>query len=358
MWARGFAHRLRYPVRVAAPLIETEEQLEDALSRPSDADVDAMRALHGDLLILGAGGQLGPSLAALARRACEQAGVQKRIIAVARFSDSSVRDRLEAGGIETIACDLLDRESLCKLPGSPNVIFMAGQKFGAAGNQALTWAMNTDLPALVADRFRASRIVAFSSANVYPFVPVRSGGCREEDPVGPIGEYAQSVLGRERMFEHFSARHQTPVALLRLSYAAELRYGVLRDVAEKVFGRQPIDVTTGHVSLIWQGDANSVALRSFAHCAVPPFVLNLSGAEIVPIRSLARKLGDFWGIKPVFAGTESETALVENTSRCREMFGAPSVSLDQMAAWLAHWMEKGGRSLGKPTHYEERDGRF
>jgi nucleoside-diphosphate-sugar epimerase len=349
---------LRYPVRVADALIETEEQLDEVLSRPSGADIEAMQTLQGDLLILGVGGKMGPSLAALARRASELAGVRKRIVGVARFSDPSVRDRLQASGIETIACDLLNRKALEALPDCPNVVFMTGQKFGASDHQALTWAMNTHLPALVAERFRTSRIVAFSSANVYPFVPVSSGGCREEDPVGPIGEYAQSVLGRERMLEYFSALNQTPLALLRLSYAVELRYGVLRDVAEKVLARQPIDLTAGYVSIIWQGDANSIALRSFHHCAVPPFVLNLSGPEIVSIRSLARKVGEVCGIEPLFAGTESETALVVNTGRCWEMFGAPSVSPDQMAAWVARWVAKGGRSLGKPTRYETRDGRF
>jgi nucleoside-diphosphate-sugar epimerase len=349
---------LRYPVRVAAASVETEAQLEDILSRPSDADIEAMRALDGDLLILGVGGKMGPSLAALAKRACAQAGVQKRIIGASRFSDPDLRDHLESGGIETIACDLLDRKALDALPDCPNIVFMAGQKFGTAGNQAFTWAMNTHLPTLVAERFRASRIVAFSSANVYPFVPVRSGGCREEDPVGPIGEYAQSVLGRERMFEYFSARYRTPLTLLRLSYAVELRYGVLRDVAEKVLARRPIDLSTGHASIIWQGDANSVALRSFSRCAVPPMVLNLSGREIVSIRSLAQKMGEALGIAPVFSGSESETALLVNTARCWDMFGAPGVGLDQMITWVSRWAQLGGRSLGKPTHYEARDGRF
>jgi dTDP-4-dehydrorhamnose reductase len=338
--------------------IETEEALEEILSRPSDADVEAMRSLEGDLLILGAGGKMGPSLAALARRSCDQAGVQKRILGVARFSDPHLRDRMEASGIQTVTCDLLDRKGLDALPDCPNVLFLAGQKFGTTGDQSLTWAMNTHLPALVAERYHASRIVAFSSANVYPLVPVSSGGCREGDPPGPVGEYAQSVLGRERIFEHFSSRNQTPAALLRLSYAVELRYGVLRDVAEKVLARQPIDLTTGHASIIWQGDANSIALRSFRHCSVPPWVLNVSGPEIVSIRAVARKVGDVCGMDPVFSGAESETALVENTARCWEMFGAPRVSIDQMISWIARWVGKGGRSLGKPTHYETRDGRF
>ncbi len=342
----------------AVTQIETEEALEEILSRPSDADLKAMRSIEGDLLILGVGGKMGPSLAALARRACEREGIQKRIIGVARFSDSGLRGRLEAAGIETIACDLLDRAALASLPGCPNVVFLAGQKFGTTGNQALTWAMNVHLPALVAERFRASRIVAFSSANVYPYVAVASGGCREGDPVGPVGEYAQSVLGRERIFEHFCLRNQTPTALLRLSYAVELRYGVLRDIAEKVLARQPIDLTTGHASIIWQGDANSIALRCLGHCSVPAFVLNLSGPEIISIRSAARRIGAICGMEPVFGGVESETALVENTALCWEMFRGPRVSLDQMIAWIARWAGKGGRGLGKPTHYETRDGRF
>ena len=338
--------------------IDTEEELEERLSRLTEADVAAMAALEGDLLIVGVSGKMGPSLARLAKRACEQAGIDKKILGVARFSQPGAREFFETHGIETRVCDLLDRADLANVPDYPNVLFMAGQKFGTSGNQPLTWATNTYLPALVAERFRDSRIVVFSTGNVYPLTPAAAGGPREGDATGPVGEYAQSALGRERMFEYFSARHQTPVAILRLNYAIDLRYGVLRDVAEKVFARRPIDLTMGHANVIWQRDANSVALRAFAHCSCPPFILNLTGAETVSVRSLAEQFGKIWGVEPVFEGTESETALLSDASRCREMFGLPEVSLDEMVAWTAHWVGRGGRSLGKPTHFESRSGDF
>ena len=338
--------------------IETEEELEERLSRPTDADAAAMAALDGDLLIVGVSGKMGPSLARLARRACEQSGVPKNILGVARFSQPGSREFFEKHGIETRVCDLLDRADVENLPDCPNVMFMAGQKFGTSGNQPLTWATNAYLPALVAERFRGSRIVVFSSGNVYPLTPVAGGGPHEGDATGPVGEYAQSALGRQRLFEYFSAKNNTPVAVLRLNYAIELRYGVLRDVAEKVFERKPIDLTAGHANVIWQRDANSVALRSFAHCSSPPFVLNLTGAETVSVRSLAKKFGRIWGVEPVFEGAESETALLSNAALCQEMFGPPEVSVDEMVAWVAHWIGRGGRGLGKPTHFEVRSGEF
>lgn len=349
------------PAPIKGPIegpIETEDQLEEWLSRPTETDKAAMAALEGDLLIVGVSGKMGPSLVRLAKRACEQAGVNKQILGVARFSQSGAREFFEKHAIETRVCDLLDRGALAKLPDFPNVLCMAGQKFGTSGNQPLTWATNTYLPALVAERFRDSRIVAFSTGNVYPLTPVALGGPREGDPTGPVGEYAQSALGRERMFEYFSAKHETPVAILRLNYAIDLRYGVLRDVGEKVFARLPIDLTMGHANVIWQRDANSVALRAFEHCASPPFVLNLTGAETVSVRSLGTQFGKIWSIEPMFEGEEKWTALLSNASRCREMFGPPEVSLDQMIAWTAHWVGRGGRSLGKPTHFESRSGDF
>jgi nucleoside-diphosphate-sugar epimerase len=338
--------------------IETEPQLDEFLSRPYPEDLEAVRALAGDLLILGVGGKMGPSLALRAARAAEQAGMRRRILGVSRFSDAGLRRQLEAAGVETISADLLDFDGLGRLPDAPNVIFMAARKFGSTGDEALTWAMNALLPARVAERYRQARIVAFSSGNIYPLVPVTSGGATEETPPGPVGEYAQSVLARERLFEYQSRRYGTPVVLLRLNYAVELRYGVLVDLARKVSAREPIDVTMGHVNVIWQGDANSVALRSFSLCQSPPAVLNLTGPGTLSVRELAAELGRRLGVEPVFTGREADTALLNNASRCHALFGLPRVTLEEMLDGVAHWIATGGRLLDKPTHFEVRNGRF
>lgn len=338
--------------------IESEAQLDEFLSRPYPEDVEAIRALAGDLVILGVGGKMGPSLAIRAARALEQAGARKRIIGVSRFSEGGLRRQLEAAGVETLSADLLDFDGLSRLPDAPNVIFMAARKFGSTGDEALTWAMNALLPARVAERYRQSRIVAFSSGNIYPFVPVTSGGATEETPPGPVGEYAQSVLARERLFEFQSRRYGTPAVLLRLNYAVELRYGVLVDLARKVYAREPIDVTMGHVNVIWQGDANSVCLRSFSLCQSPPAVLNLTGPGTLSVRELALEFGRRFGIKPVFTGREADTALLNNAARCHALFGLPRVTLGEMLDWVAHWIVLGGRLLDKPTHFEVRNGRF
>jgi nucleoside-diphosphate-sugar epimerase len=338
--------------------IETEEALEEALSRPSAADVAAMAALPGDLMILGAGGKMGPSLARLAQRASEQAGVRRKIFGVSRFPSPGLRDSLAQVGVETISCDLLDSAALRALPQAPNIIFMAGRKFGSTGRESLTWALNALVPAMVAERFRGSRIVAFSTGNVYPLTRPEDGGPDESCPPAPVGEYAQSCLGRERLFEHFSEKYGTPLVLLRLNYAIDLRYGVLRDIAEKVWTRRPLDLSMGYVNVIWQRDANSVALRALAHGQSPPLLLNVTGNEILAVRRLAACFGEWFGIEPALAGVEAETALLSNPSRCRELFGAPEMSLDRMIEAVAHWVRIGGRSLGKPTHYEQREGRF
>lgn len=333
--------------------ITNVEQLEEVLSRPTEADREAMGALRGDLLILGVGGKMGPSLAIRAKRAGAA-----RVIAVARFSSGGVKKQLEVGGIETIAGDLLDDGFLQGLPDAPNVIYMAARKFGSTGDEPYTWAMNTYLPARVAARYRGSRMVTFSSGNVYPLVPVAGGGATEETPLQPVGEYAITAVGRERMFSHFSKLHGTPVAILRLNYAVELRYGVLLDIGTKVFERQVVDLSMGNVNVIWQGDANSVCLRSFAHCASPPFVLNLTGPETLSVRAVAQEYGRIFGIEPVFAGVESPTALLNNASRCHKLFGYPEVSLQQVIEWTAAWIGMGGSTLNKPTHFETRDGKF
>ncbi|MGI8989316.1 MAG: NAD-dependent epimerase/dehydratase family protein [Bryobacteraceae bacterium] len=338
--------------------IADESELEQLLSRPRQADREALRSLDGDLLILGAGGKMGPSLARLARRAAEESGVRTRVIAVARFSKPGLAEELQRDGIETIATDLLTPGALDRLPDCPNVIFMAARKFGTGGQEGLTWAMNAYLPGRVAERFARSCIVAFSSGNVYPLTPVVLGGSVETDAVSPVGEYAQSALGRERMFEHFSAVNGTKIALLRLNYAIDLRYGILLDIGAKVFARQPVDVTMPSVNVIWQGDANSICLQAFALASSPPFVLNVTGPETVSVRRLALEFAGRFQMEAVMGGTEQPTALLNNAARCHNLFGYPSVSLARMIDWVADWIARGGSTLGKPTHFEQREGRF
>jgi nucleoside-diphosphate-sugar epimerase len=339
-------------------LINNIAELDEVLSRPSDAVVEAVKNLHGDVMLLGAGGKMGPSLAMLACRAAQAAGVKKKIIAVSRFTNPAERDKLTASGVATLSCNLLDSEELKHLPEVENVIYMAGMKFGSTGNEAETWAINAYLPGMVAQKFRNSRFVLFSTGNVYPLTPVKFGGCTEEDPVNPVGEYAQSALGRERIFEYFSRALNIPGVIIRLNYAIDLRYGILLDVAQKVYSRTPIDLTMGHVNVIWQGDANAVVLRAFGIAQSPPAVLNLTGAETVSIRRLAKQFGEILQVEPVFQNTEADSALLSNASRCHRLFGYPSVSLRQMIEWVAHWVEVGGPTLAKPTHYERREGRF
>jgi nucleoside-diphosphate-sugar epimerase len=335
-------------------MISSEQQLEDFLSTPSDADVQALARLEGDLLILGAGGKMGPSLARRAKRACPQ----KRVMGVSRFSDPTARRKLEEAGVEVIRADLLHPGALAQLPTAANVMHMAARKFGSTGNEHLTWAMNTLLPGLVCERFRDARIVAFSTGNVYPLAPFALGGPTETSPVGPVGEYAQSALGRERIFQYYSDRYEMPAVLLRLNYAVELRYGVLLDISQRVFERRPVDVSMGHVNVIWQGDANSIALRSFALATSPPTVLNVTGPETISVRWLARRFADRFGIEPTYEGSEADSALLSNAARCHALFGCPSVTVEQMIDWTADWIGRGGPTLDKPTHFEVRDGRF
>ena len=301
--------------------IQTESELEELLSRPTDADMQAMASLNGDLLILGVGGKMGPSLAHLARRAGEKAGARQRIIAVARFSNPDLPADFAAHGIETIACDLLEPGALNRLPDIPNVIFMAARKFDTSSAAHLTWAMNTYLPGLVAERYRDSRIVTFSTGNVYPLRSASEGGATESTPVGPVGEYAQSALGRERMFESGSARWGTKVSILRLNYAVELRYGVLVDIGRAVFERHPISLGMPFVNVVWQRDANSWCLQSFAHCQSPPFILNITGPETLSVREIAMKFGKCFGIEPQFQSREEgSTALLNDAQPCPQTF--------------------------------------
>jgi nucleoside-diphosphate-sugar epimerase len=338
--------------------IQSEAELEDRLSTPNAEDVAFFRELEGDLLIIGVAGKMGPSLARRVVCATRAAGVKRRIIGVSRFSTPSTELSLQQAGVETFRTDLLDSGAVSALPDAQNVIFMAGRKFGSTGAESLTWAMNAYLPALVAERFRHSRIVAFSSGNVYPLVPVESGGATEETSPAPVGEYAQSVLARERIFEHFSRRHETLVTLLRLNYAVDLRYGVLLDIGSKVSEGRPVDVTMGFVNVIWQGDANSVAIRALAQAQSPPLILNLTGMETLSTRALANRFGEIFGKTPVLQGHEASTALLNNASLCWRMFGSPSVSVDQMIEWTARWIMSAGATLQKPTHFESRDGTF
>jgi nucleoside-diphosphate-sugar epimerase len=310
------------------------------------------------VLGLGAGGKMGPSLARLAANALGRAGGARAVTAVSRFSSAAARAGLEAAGVRTIQADLLDDAHLDALPDAPNVVYMVGTKFGTTGNEHLTWANNAYVPGRVAQRYRASRIVAFSTGNVYPLTPVAWGGSAETDAPGPVGEYAQSCLGRERVFEHFSRRHGTPVVLLRLNYAIDLRYGVLLEVARAVREGRPVDLAMGAVNVIWQGDANEVALRSLAVASSPPLALNVTGPETASVRRLALRLGGLLGREPVLTGEERATALLSNASRAHGLFGYPRVTLERMLEWTAAWVESGGETLDRPTHFQEREGAF
>ncbi len=328
--------------------------LDDLLCRPSQPLIDDLAKVDGDIMILGVAGKMGPTLAGLAKAALPG----RRIIGVARFSDPGVKDWLHARGIETINCDLLDEAALRALPQASNIIFMAGRKFGAEGDLSLTWAMNVHVPALVAEAFPHSRIVAFSTGCVYPFVPVGGKGATEDVAPNPPGEYAQSCVGRERMFEYFSKKYLTPGRLFRLNYAIDMRYGVLHDIASKILQGTPINVSLGHVNFIWQGDAAAQALRCLAHCKTPTSPINVSGHQILAVRDLAAKLGALLEREPVLVGTEQPTAWLTDTSQAVKLFGLPIVDTESLIGWTADWVARAMPSLGKPTKYEVRDGRY
>ena len=340
----------------------TEEELDEFMSRPPEAVVELFGRLDGDVAILGIAGKMGVQLGMMARRAADEAARRgaagRRIIGVSRFSDAGTREKLERAGVQTLVCDLLDRVQAAGLPPAPNVVFMAGRKFGTTGEESGTWASNVLMPANVLEAYPSSRISAFSTACVYPFTSPGLGGSREEDPLSPVGEYAWSTLGRERIFEWASRERGTPVSLMRLSYAIDLRYGVLHDVAVKVFGGRPVDLSIPCANVIWQGDAIAQALLLLDRASSPPFALNVSGPETVSIRRAAEAFGRAFGKEAVFEGQEGPTALLAGTQRAAALFGYPRVPLDAMIAWTADWVSRGMRSLGKPTHFDSSDGRF
>ncbi|MGI9073858.1 MAG: NAD-dependent epimerase/dehydratase family protein [Bryobacteraceae bacterium] len=341
-----------------ANLVASVEELERRLSEPSEADRTFMRGLQGDVIILGAGGKMGPSLAKLAKRAADQAGVHKRILAVSRFTSEAARRDLEMAGVEVVPCDLLSPEKVSQLPHCENVLYLAGRKFGSTGRPDLTWAMNAIAPALAAYHYRQSRIVAFSTGNVYGLRSVGSSGSRETDPVSPVGEYAQSCLARERIFEYHSNEYKTECLTFRLNYAVDLRYGVLVDIARKVCAGEPIDVTIPAFNAIWQRDANSYALRALNLCTSPPRILNVTGNETATVREVAQSFAAQFGRTCHIQGKEGSSALLSDASLCHSLLGPPSVSFSTLKEWVADWVVKGGENLDKPTHFEVVDGSY
>jgi len=339
------------------PITDTSALVEE-LTRPDPDLIESLRTLEGDILILGVNGKMGPTLACLAARAIEAAGIRKDIIGVSRSLEPENQGLLEEAGVTAIKADLLAPGALDALPDAANVIYMCGRKFGSTGAEWDTWATNVFLAGMAAKRYRDARIVAFSSGNVYPFVPVTSGGATESIAPDPVGEYAMSCLGRERMFDYYAHHAGTKVLHFRLNYAVELRYGVLHDVAAKVWNEQPVDLTVGNANVVWQGYANSVALRALALASVPPHILNVTGPETVSIRNVAERMGQLMDKTPIFIGAESPNALLSNASKCHKHFGNPPINLDILIKWTAHWIMTGGESLNKPTHFEVQDGRF
>ena len=331
-----------------------EKGLEDILSEPAEATKKLVAGLNGDIVVLGAGGKMGPTLAMMLKKASPG----KKIYAVSRFSDKTVRSRIEQAQVETIEADLLDESHYRKLPDVEDVFYLAGMKFGSTGNQPLTWAMNSYMPALVAKHYKDSRIVAYSTGNVYPLVETTGSGATEETTPAPVGEYAQSCLGRERMFEYFSQLYKTPVTLIRLNYANEPRYGIIVDLTSKILNDEPIDLTMGAVNLIWQRDANDYIIRSITLAKSPPAVLNVTGPQAIPIRRLAEQIGKTLGKKPKLVSQEAPSALLSNASYCHNTFGPPQKTLEQMIDMIAKWVAAGKKTLNKPTKYEIRNGKF
>jgi dTDP-4-dehydrorhamnose reductase len=340
------------------PRIPSPEILDDLLSEPTPGVIEALGRLEGDLLILGVGGKMGPTLARMAARASQAAGVKRRVIGVARFTRPELPQWLKRHGVEPHLADLLDAGQLAALPEAANVLVMTALKFGSSGQPGETWAVNCWLPAAVCERFAASRIVGFSTGNVYPLTPIALGGSVESDPLVPVGEYAASCVGRERLYDYFSRASDTRISIVRLNYACELRYGVLVDLARQILRGEPIDLTMGAVNVIWQGDANAMTLQAFAHCDSPPFIVNVAGPETLSVRRIGEQLGQLLGKSPVFHGTEGTEALLSNGQLGHQLFGYPRISIRQLCEWIAAWLKEGGDVLDKPTKFQVRDGKF
>jgi len=339
-------------------LIDSVEQLDDVLSEPTPGVIETFSKFPGDLLILGVGGKMGPTLARMAVRASQEAGIKRRVIGVARFSNAELPAWLQKHGIEPITCDLLVPKQLSGLPDAENIVAMPALKFGSSDRPADTWAVNCWLPANICQRYPTSRIVAFSTGNVYPLTPITRGGSVETDPLAPIGEYAASCVGRERIYDYFSRTAGTPISILRLNYACELRYGVLVDLARQILAGEPIDLSMPAVNVIWQGDANAIALQSLAHAASPSLILNIAGTETLRVRELAAQLGNLLGKRLTFIGVEGPDALLSNSQLSQRLFGRLRIATDQLLRWTAHWLKSGSPLLGKPTKFQVRDGKF
>ncbi len=339
-------------------LISSETQLDELLAEPSAAVLDTFNRVSGDILLLGVAGKMGLTLALMAKKSAEATDTKRRIIGVSRFTSDTAEKWLLERDIETISGDLLDNDFLAALPDVPNVIYLTGMKFGSTDQEARTWAVNTWLPAQVAQRFSKSRIVALSTGNIYGLVPASGTGSTESDTPNPTGEYAMSCLGRERMFEHFSRQNGTKVALIRLNYACEMRYGVLTDIARKVWAGEPVDVSMGWFNTIWQADANAVTLAALADAQAPPKAINITGAEKLCIREVAEEFGKLFGKSVTLTGAEQATALLNDATAALERYGNPRVSTPTLMKWIAHWVKADGASLNKPTHFEARDGKF
>ncbi len=338
--------------------LSSETELDDALTRPSAALVEAIRSMESPLVVLGAGGKMGPTLCVLAKRAAAAASHRLDVVAVSRFSDPAACTWLEERGVRTVPCDVMDRDAVAALPDAAQVVYLVGMKFGTRQNPSLTWAVNTLVPAIAIERYAGSRIVALSTGNVYPFVDTGSHGATEETPLAPVGEYANACLGRERIYQYMSARMNTPLAVIRLNYAVELRYGVLIDLAQRIAAGEPVDVTMGYLNCIWQRDANDMVLRSFPLAGVPAVPVNLTGTETLSVRTLARRLAEQMEMPVAFTGNEAPTALLNDARATSELLGEPETPLDTMLTWTAHWVRSGGPTHGKPTHFQVRDGAF
>lgn len=334
------------------------EQVYQDLLQPSDALVADVAKLDGDIIILGAGGKMGPALARLTKQAIDKAGINKKVIAVSRFSEAGLQSALNREGIETISADLLEDEQLQALPDVKNVLYLAGTKFGTTGKESFTWAMNSYLPGRVAEKYNHSNIVVFSTGNVYPLTPVVMGGAAETYPPEPLGEYAQSCLGRERIFQYSSSKYDTPILIYRLNYANDVTYGVLLEIAKSVKESKPINLKMGNVNVIWQGDANEIAIRSLLHCAVPSKILNVTGPEILSVRWIAEEFGQLFGKEPCFINEEQPTALLSNASECSSLFGYPKTPVKKIIELLAEWLNQGGKTINKETHFQERTGKY